>query len=252
MSLRSIFASLGKSKLKPKPTGPHGEVVHATAGCQRFGHPEFRVRVGNKAIPDQDVAWFLRFLESRVAEGEKFSGGQSLQVGWMYTMLEKADDGFLRVMEPDMKQIPVHFIDSVDSTLMHLRNQKDVVQSLVPEIAPDFPSLQESAVVHLQYKSAARVLLTRAAPHDAADSGWWLTDLSDEHGTQDPSRFTKTSLYQLAIDRPDLVKFFAVPPGLQVVIDGPLIAVLGPEGEVEQQPGSYLSELNRARQARAG
>lgn len=248
MSLRSVLASLGMSKA----TAPGGEVVHATGGCQRFGHPEFRVRVRNKAIPDDDVAWFLRFLESRVAEGEKFSGGQSLQVGWMYTRLEKADDGSLQVMEPDMKQIPVRFIDSVDSTLMHLRNQKDVVQSLVPEIEPDFPSLQQSAVVHLQYKSASRVLLTRATPHDAADSGWWLTDLADEQGAQDPSRFTKTSLYQLAIDRPDLVKFFAVPPGLQVVIDGPLIGVLGPDGEIDQQPGSYLSELNRARQARAG
>lgn len=247
MSLRSLFSSLGKSK----PAEPQAEAVHTTQGCQRFGHPEFRIRVSNKAIPDTDVAWFLHFLESRVAEGEKFSGGQSLQVGWMYTMIEETDDGFLRITEPDMQQIPVRFIDSVDSTLMHLRNQKDVVESLVAEVMPDFPSLQKSVVVHVDYKSASRILLTRAEPHDASDSGWWLSDLDDKEGSQDPSRFTKTSLYQLAIDRPALVKFFAVPTELQVYINGPVIAVLGPESEIEQKPGSYLSELNRARQAHA-
>jgi len=247
MSLRSLFSSFGKSK----PAEPQAEAVHTTQGCQRFGHPEFRIRVSNKAIPDADVAWFLHFLESRVAEGEKFSGGQSLQVGWMYTKIEDTDDGFLRIAEPDMQQIPVRFIDSVDSTLVHLRNQKDVVESLVAEVAPEFPSLQNSVVVHVDYKSASRILLTRAEPADANDSGWWFTDLDDKEGSQDPSRFTKTSLYQLAIDRPDLVKFFAVPADLRVYIKGPVIAVLGPESEIEQKPGSYLSELNRARQAHA-
>ena len=55
MSLRSLFSSLGKSK----PAEPQAEAVHTTQGCQRFGHPEFRIRVSNKAIPDADVAWFL-------------------------------------------------------------------------------------------------------------------------------------------------------------------------------------------------
>lgn len=247
MSLRSLFSSLGKSK----PAETQAEAVHTTQGCQRFGHPEFRIRVSNKAIPEADIAWFLHFLESRVAEGEKFSGGQSLQVGWMYTMIEDTDDGLLRITEPDMQQIPVRFIDSVDSTLMQLRNQKDIVESLVAEVAPEFPSLQNSVVVHVDYKSASRILLTRAEPDDANDSGWWFTDLDDKEGSQDPSRFTKTSLYQLAIDRPDLVKFFAVPAELRVYIKGTVIAVLGPESEIEQKPGSYLSELNRAGQERS-
>ena len=60
MSLRSLLSSLGKSK----PTEPQVEAVHTTQGCQRFGHPEFRIRVSNKAIPDADIAWFLHFLDS--------------------------------------------------------------------------------------------------------------------------------------------------------------------------------------------
>ena len=100
---------------------------------------------------------------------------------------------------------------------MHLRNQKDIVRSLSPSVAPYFPSLRQSAVVHVNDKEASRVLLTRGAA-------------GDEAGSQDPIRFVKPSLYQFGVDRPDLVKFFAVPTGLQVVVDGPRIGVLGMEG----------------------
>jgi hypothetical protein len=237
MSLRSIFSTFGQ-----KPSSEHSRPpsVYATSGCKRYNHPEFQIRVSNSAVPAEDIALLLRFFEQRVAQGEKFRSGESLQVGWM----------LLRVLEPDMKAVPVKFVDSVDSTLMHLRNQQDIVRSLHPPVEPDFPSLRQSAVVHVNYKKASRILLTRNGAVDGVDSGWWLSDLGDQAGSQDPTRFIKTSLYQLGVDRPDLVKFFAVPTGLQVVVDGALIGVLGAGGEVQQIEGSYLSELNKLRQQR--
>jgi hypothetical protein len=247
MSLRSLFSKLGRN---PPPVQPGMSSVHATSGCTRHDHPEFQIRVSNGAVPAEDISWLLRFFEQRVAQGAKFQSGESLQVGWMLTMLEDGPQGFLRVLEPDMKGIPVKFVDSVDSTLMHLRNQQDVARSLSLPVEPAFPSLRQSAVVHVNYKEANRVLLTRSEALDGADSGWWLSDLDDEAGSEDPARFVKTSLYQLGIDRPDLVKFFAVPAGLQVFVDGARIGVLGEDGEVPQIPGSYLSELNKLRQQR--
>lgn len=248
MSLRSFFSTFGR---KIPSEQPKTSLVHATTNCKLYKHPEFQIRVSNIAVPAEDISSLLRFFEQRVAQGEKFRSGESLQVGWMFTMLEDGPEGFLRVLEPDMKVVPVKFVDSVDGTLMHLRNQQDVVRSLSPPVEPDFPSLQQSAVVHVNYKEASRVLLTRGAAVDETDSGWWLSDLDDQVGSHDPSRFVKTSLYQLGIDRPDLVKFFAVPAELQVVVDGARIGVLGVGGEVPQIPGSYLSELNKIRQQRA-
>uniref|UniRef100_UPI000D3473A3 immunity protein Imm33 domain-containing protein n=1 Tax=unclassified Variovorax TaxID=663243 RepID=UPI000D3473A3 len=249
MSLRSVFSLFGR---KPPPSAPpRTPGVHTTSACKHHDHPEFQVRVSNSAVPEVDIALLLRFFEERVAQGEKFRSGESLQVGWMFTMLEDGPDGVLRVLEPDMKAVPVKFVDSVDGTLMHLRNQQDVVASLSPPVAPDFPSLRQSAAVHLNYRQASRVLLTRSAAVNETDSGWWLSDLDDEAGAQDPTRFMKTSLYQLGIDRPDLIKFFALPAELQVVVDGPHIHVLGAGGELQQMPGSYLSELNKLRQQRA-
>jgi hypothetical protein len=242
MSLHSFFSKFGR---KASSEQPGASSVHATSNCSRYKHPEFQIRVSNIAVPAEDISWLLQFFESRVAQGGRFRSGESVQVGWMLTMLEDGPGGFLRVLEPDMRVVPVRFIDSVDSTLVHLRNQQDLVRSLSASVEPDFPSLRQSVVVHVNYKDSARILLTRSDAVGGTDSGWWLSDLDDQARSQDPARFFKTSLYQLGVDRPDLIKFFAVPAGLQVVVDGARIGVLQAGGEVQQIPGSYLSELNK-------
>jgi hypothetical protein len=242
MIFRSLFGSPSSKQAAPQPDGS----IHRTVNCKRFDHPEFQIQVSDRAIPASDVGWLLEYLEQRVADGESFRAGETLQIGWMLTMLESGPDNFLRVMEPDMRAIPIKFVDSVDSTLKHLRNQKDMVESIGAARQPDFPSLQQSAVVHVEYKSASSVLLSRGPAHET-DSGWSLTDLNDEAGSKNPSRFVKVSLYQLSVDRPDLVKFFALPPSLQVVLAHPQIRVLGPGGDIQPVPGSYLEALNELR-----
>lgn len=242
MRFRSLFQSPSSKYAAPQSNGS----LHRTVDCKRFDHPEFQIQVSDNAIPVQDINWLLRFFEQRVADGERFRDGETLQIGWMLTMLQRGAADFLRIMEPDMKAVPIKFIDSVDCTLRHLRNQKDIVGSVTPTRQPDFPSLRQRAVVHVEYKNASRLLLTRDPAHDT-DSGWSLTDLDDKNGSQDPSRFLKISLYQLGVDRPDLVKFFALSPRLQVVLDDSLIRVMGPEGEIQPVSGSYLERLNKHR-----
>ncbi|WP_334004951.1 hypothetical protein [Burkholderia cepacia] len=239
MLFRSLFRSTGSKQAAQQRT----DSIHRTVDCKRFAHPEFQIQVTNGAIPDQDISRLLRFLEQRVADGERFRAGETLQIGWMLTMLDGGPTDTLRITEPDMKEIPIRFIDSVNSTLMHLRNQKDVVGSVAMDLQPDFPSLLQSAVVHAEYKSACRVLLTRDLAHET-DSGWSLTDLNDELGSQNPGQFIRISLYQLGVDRPDLIKFFALPPGLRVAVNDPQIRVIGPEGEMQPIPGSFLEALN--------
>lgn len=224
-------------------------MIHSTSGCAQFNHPEIQVCVSNRAVPAADIAWFLQFLEQSVAAGEQFRAGETLQVGWMLTRIEETPDGRLRITEPDMRAVPILFVDSIDSTLTHLRNQKDVVESLLPAVDTDFPSLRQSAVVHLNYKTAHRLLLTRY-PANGMESGWLLSDLDDREAQSDPTKFLRVSLYQFGVDRPDLIRFFAIPSGLQVAIDG-FVGVLGADGELAQAPGSYLAELNRLWQQRS-
>lgn len=76
-----------------------------------------------------------------------------------------------------------------------------------------------------------------------ADSGWSLTVPREKVGSQ----FLRISLYQLGVDRPDLIKFFALSPGLQVHLDNLQICVTGPDGEIQPAPGSYLERLKKHR-----
>lgn len=217
--------------------------THFTTKCSQFGHPEFQFSVTSNASPRTDVAWFLSMLESMVATGEQFKAGETMQVGWMLTMLQDGDKGALKVTEPDMKSVPIKFIDTVDATIKHLRAQKDSVESVLPSTALAFPSLHQSIVVHVNYKQSKRILLDRASPK-GADSGWWLSDLDDGKGNKDPKRFMKISLYQLGLDRPDLIKFLAFPGGTQIVIDR-WIGVIKDGQELPIKDGSFLDVLNR-------
>jgi hypothetical protein len=217
--------------------------TYYTAKCAQYGHPEFQVSVSDKAIPRVDVDWFLSTLESMVAAGERFKPGETIQIGWIIAKAELGDKGALRLLEPDMKTIPVKFVDSMDATVRHLRAQKDSVESVLPASSLLFPSLSQSVVVHVQYKQAQKLVLERLSPR-GSDSGWWLSDLADASAAKDPTRFAKISLYQLALDRPDLVKFFAFPVGVQVVIDR-RIGVLKDGAELPIKPGSFVDLLNQ-------
>lgn len=243
-----MFKSIFGSQTTLGATQSTAETTFFTSKCSRFGHPEFQVSVSDEAIPHVDVEVFLASLEQMVASGGKFRPGESLQIGWMRTKLEQGDRGAVRVTEPDMKAIPIMFVDSVNATLKHLRSQKDSVESVLDASSLLFPSLIQSAVVHLNYGQAQRVALERFDP-SGMDSGWWLSDLSDVAGSKDASNFTKISLYQLALDRPDLVKFFAFPEGIQVVVDGQ-VAVLKAGLALPIKRESFLDRLNR-RRARA-
>ena len=219
--------------------------TYTTTKCKQFGHPEFQIDISSKAIPETDIVLFLSWLEERVASKERFKAGETIQIGWMITKLQASPSGTLIVTEPDMKSVPIKFINSLDNTLKHLRSQKDSLESVGKSFELTFPSLRQSVVVHKNYKATNNVLLDRATPV-GDDSGWWVSDLNDKGGNQDPKNFVKISLFQLALDRPDLVKFFAFPPGLQVVIDSRIgIAVLKDRSEIPFVEGSFLSQLNK-------
>ena len=55
------------------------------------------------------------------------------------------------------------------------------------------------------------------------------------------------SLYQLAIERPDLVKFFALPAGMQAIAAGNVIEIRKDDKKMPLVEGSFISELNRVR-----
>jgi hypothetical protein len=213
-----------------------------TSKCAEYGHAEFEINVSTKGVPRTDIDWMLGTLEAMVARGDRFKAGETMQIGWMLTQLEPGERGSLGVMEPDRKSLPIVFVDSVTHTIRDLRAQKDTVESVLPPGSMQFPTLRHSLVVRGNYVNAQRLMLMRLAPHDATDSGWRLSDLDES--SEAPEAFARISLYQLGLDRPELVKFFALPQGVQIALDG-RIYVLKDGAVLPVKQGSFLDLLDR-------
>src|SRR5438132_10942965 len=106
--------------------------VLKTTSCQRQGHPEFRITYDPALVPvEDDVRWLVKWLEQAVAGGERIANSQPCQVGWVVTEVRVGEDGTLALWEPDMRQMPIAWVEAVSYTLNHLRQQKEVHESIL-------------------------------------------------------------------------------------------------------------------------
>jgi len=207
----------------------------------KYGHPEIVIRISDSAIPPQDIKTILKGFEEEVSKGVKYNNGESLQLGFMMNQFSSLKDGRLILEEPDMKSFPIKYIPSMNYTFKTLRQQKDIVESIKSNLVLSFPSLSEAIAVHGNYKTSKTIVLERVDP-EGSQSGWWVHDQSDSNS----ENYSLTSIYQLALDRPDLVKFLAFPVGTKAyVIKEKNIKVSINGNEEAIKKGSYLSELNK-------
>ena len=216
--------------------------IQQTTSCRRHAHPEFRVTYDPAVVPvEEDVRWFLAGLEKSVAAGERFTDGQTFQVGWMVTLLRDSGPGFLSILEPDMRQMPVAWIDSVSQTLAHLRVQKDVCESVLSAEDLSFPSAQEAALICTRLGRTQRMVMERSEPQ-GADSGWFCGCDGEGHNHNDERELLTVSLYEAAVRySPQIIPYLALPPGTLLSHGGGPPAFFRHRRPLVYKPGSYLA-----------
>jgi hypothetical protein len=216
-------------------------VLRSTA-CQRHGHPEFRVTYDPVLVPvADDVLWFVNWLEEAVAGGEHFADGQTCQVGWMVLQVRAGDAGMLTLWEPDMRQMPVAWIESVSYTLSHLRVQKDVCESVLTAGDLSFPSMLQSTIICTRLGQTDGVLMERTAPQ-GTDSGWFCGCTRVDHNHNSTDELRCVSVFEAAVKfAPQIVPFLALPEGTRLET-GPGAPTIFRHGErLTVKPGSYLA-----------
>jgi len=201
--------------------------------------PPIVINITDNTIPSNDVTAVLRGLEHQIKGGTRFKDGETLQLGFMVNQFSLMDDGRLRLEEPDMKSVPVKFLPTMNYTFKTLRAQKDIVES-IGSTQLSYPSVQQAIAIHKDFKTASAVLLERVAPEES-QSGWWVHVRNSQ-----PEDYSLTSIFQFALERPDLVKFLALPVGAKIyIIKGSPIKIFIDDKEVEILTGSFLAELNK-------
>lgn len=215
----------------------------STTQCGKYAHPEFHLLYDSAKVLEVDVRWFVGTLERMVAAGEKFSDGQSYQLGWTFMLIKANDEGSLGFMEPEMSRMPIEWEPGVTHALRHLRLHKDVVESVLPAESLSFPSLRQSCLVCTKVDQAGTLLMDRL-DSKGDDSGWFIGCGDRAHDHNSVENLERVSLYEAAVSlAPPVLPFLALPAGAFVGLRGGPPVIFYEDKELEIRTGSYLQRL---------
>ncbi len=215
-----------------------------TTNCGRYGHREFVIDYNETFVPASDVTWLLGFLEETVASGTKYEPYQTLQVGWTETLIGEAEYNRLQLLEPDWSGVlPFRYVSSVTKTLLHLRLQKDVADSLGILDRLSFPTLSQSAITCNQLGLLDCGVMDRVKS-EGHDSGWFFGCNSTDHDHNESRNLKRMSLYEVACLLPVTAQFYALPPGINLQFGGDVSLLAFFNGKkLSIKEKSYLHKL---------
>jgi hypothetical protein len=193
-------------------------MMSRTSNRNMTDHPAFSFAWDADKVPPQDAQWLCDVLERGVSCGHRHAPGDTIQIGWMVNLISGREDQTLAILEPDLRTMPIKWIDSVTTTLQHLRLQKDAVDSVGLLDVLAFPSICESALMGVDVTLDTGGLLLERAPAEGSDSGWFMGDADSQSDYDDPANLRRVSLYDAARLVPRCVMFMALPPGTRVLL----------------------------------
>ncbi len=213
-----------------------------TTTCGRYGHPEFRVTFDPARVPvEADVHWFIGWLEQSVAQGKQFAPEQTCQVGWITTEIRLGENGFLSIWEPNMRDMPIVWAESVSNTLAHLRLQKDVVESVLSSSDLSYPSMRHSAIICTRLQENKGLVMERTPP-TGNDSGWFCGCRGEDHDHNNVAELRCVSLYEAAAKyAPQIVPYLALPPGVLIGASAGAPTIFYGGEPLAFKPGSFLA-----------
>lgn len=196
-----------------------------TTKCRTYGKPEIVILLDEDSNLSPD--WLISFFEKNVEDGHQFEAEQTVQIGWMITMLRASEDAqCLEVWEPRFDSMPIQWSRGVTNTLHHLILQQSVCQEL--GVQPTYPSLRDAGVVAPSFGDSEEGFTMSRDEGDGNDSGWVFAPIG-----YSGSEGQFQSLFELSQRQPKVIPFLALPSGASVVIK---------QGQVDVEYGeSHLS-----------
>jgi hypothetical protein len=202
------------------------------------------LNVRDENILEGDINNLVSWLGSYIASGAVIQDGDTIQIGWMTCLVRKREDETLGLFEPDMKTMPIQWIDGVDLTITIMRLHRNVGESY--DVVSDLiiPSYRESCVVGEGYLDAEILLLERSSPL-GSDSGWFVGDASRNQDYRSPLTLSRTSLYEVGCQRIEVVQFLCLPVGFRILLSPTLLRTEFQGREIIPKKGSYVDLISR-------
>ncbi|MFB7719284.1 hypothetical protein [Nocardia sp. NPDC056100] len=228
--------------------GSFGDGLTRTMIGEQLGLPDVVARVALTSTEESGawwVAWALDDIQDAIADGTRFTAGQTVRSGWRTLRLVERPDGLLGLEE---RVTGDHWVEQVDQTLRESWTQRQVTSGLGLEAGIDFPAdTQLAAVADCVDETVSALMLSRDSLDDSMHSGWTVTCArSHDHGV-----LRTRTLWDLAESLPFVTAFLALPAPISVRIDTARdtdptairARVLLWDRELLPEPGSYTAEL---------
>jgi len=199
---------------------------------QRYNHPNIVVAVASDLGTGFD--WVLSYFEEQVAAGVVFSDNQLVQMGWMLVKLCQDSSGDLEVWEPIFDAVPINWTRGASTTIRHLMVQREACAQLGVE--PSFPVLNQSGVVSAEFFASGKFDMERELCEVATDSGWIFKD-------PQPAGGKHCSLFEIAVARPEVVPFLALPVGTTVSYDKSGIDISLGDRKISSSNNEFIARL---------
>lgn len=153
--------------------------------------------------------WIVDYFESQAAIGTRFRDGQTVELGWSLLLLREVGN-LLEVHEPDFDSMPIRWCRGVNNTVRHAQLQKAVCDLLGCD--PQFPSIRHAGITSPGFAESRNFMMSRDAS-SASDSGWVFAESDYREAAGD-----YYSLYQIALQKIEIVPFLALPVSSRVEI----------------------------------
>ena len=139
-----------------------------------------------------------------------------------------------------MKGMPIQYVNGVTRALRFMRAQRDTADSFGLAGQMKLTTFMDIILVPEDPDQIQDPQLHRGEPGSGD-----VRMVSALEAGHDPPKFRPMSLYELALSRPNLVKFFALPPGTDVVVDATgQISVFADGKPLIAAAGSFVDQLN--------
>jgi hypothetical protein len=220
-------------------------MIVSTVRCRDNGHAEFVLEVNDRAVPHQHVSRVIETIEEMVAHGSVFAPGETFQIGWMITRVQRYDEERLTLFEPDMRTFPFTFVPGLTGTLRQMTLQLFFIDSLaVPRGDMDIPSVCQSAIVCNKYAGAKSLLLSRGGATGPRDSGWFFGCADESHNHEDENSLVRVSLYEAFLKQNHIQGWMAFPAETSVALqEGGVPKIFRGGRELQIEADSYLARL---------
>ncbi|MFC0129172.1 immunity protein Imm33 domain-containing protein [Ralstonia solanacearum] len=201
---------------------------------RRYDHPDIVVMVSPGLVTGFE--WIVSYFEEAVAGGTTFHENQLVQIGWMMVTLRLREHGDLEVWEPRCDSMPIRWVPGASTTIRHLVLQRALCRQL--DMDPVFPALNQSGVVSARFIGTKAFCMEREVSQAGSDSGWIFKDPHPEGGRH-------CSLFEIAVSRPEVIPFLALPVGAAVTCDASGVTVSHRGHTLSSALNEFLAGLAR-------